>query len=59
MAQPPPLPVPYERLVEQLHQSHILLVKLRECEQSPKTQVWIERLEAARSKMFAALRELP
>jgi hypothetical protein len=59
MAEPPPLPVPYETLVEQLRQSHILLLALREREQSPKVQACIAQLERAQSRMFEALRALP
>jgi|tagenome__1003787_1003787.scaffolds.fasta_scaffold20976759_4 hypothetical protein len=59
MAEPPPIPVPYGVLVEQLRESHILLLELRRYEQSPEIQVCIEQVERARSRMFEALRALP
>jgi hypothetical protein len=59
MGRPPPLPVPYETLVEQLRTADVLLSELREAEQSPKVRACIERVEAARLRMLAALRALP
>jgi len=59
MAERSPLPVPYEILVEQLRESHILLLELLRYEQSPEIQACIEQVERARSRMFEALRALP
>ena len=56
---PLPLPVPYETLVEQLHESHLLLLELRAREQTPKIEHAIALLELARSRMFEALRSVP
>jgi hypothetical protein len=55
----PSLPVPYEKLVEQIEGSYKLQTKLRGMEQTPKVQESIKLLEAARHRMFLALRSLP
>ena len=45
-------------LVEQIEGSYGLQMKLREMEQTPKVQESIKLLEAARQRMFLALRSL-
>jgi hypothetical protein len=55
----PSLPVPYEKLLEQIEGSYRLQMELRRREQTPKVQESIRLLEAARLRMFEALRSPP